>query len=76
VIATTAHEGRALGEIDWTESILLLVGNEGAGLPAEIVGTADERMTIPIRSRVNSLNVGAAAAVALYEARRQRGGSS
>jgi TrmH family RNA methyltransferase len=76
VIATTAHEGRALGEIDWTESILLLVGNEGAGLPAEIVGAADERMTIPIRSRVNSLNVGVAAAVALYEAMRQRGGSS
>jgi TrmH family RNA methyltransferase len=76
VIAATAHEGRALGDIDWTTSTLLLVGNEGAGLPAEIVGAADERMTIPIRSRVNSLNVGVAAAVALYEARRQRGGSS
>jgi len=76
VIATTAHEGRPLGEIDWTESTLLLVGNEGAGLPAQIVGGADERMTIPIRSRVNSLNVGVAAAIALYEARRQRGASS
>jgi RNA methyltransferase, TrmH family len=64
-------------EVDWRQPIALLVGNEGAGLPEAVVKGADERVHIPMAtlrhgSRVESLNVAAAAAVVLYEAYRQR----
>jgi RNA methyltransferase, TrmH family len=59
-------------EVDWRQPIALLVGNEGAGLPQEIVHSADGSIHIPMASPVESLNAAAAAAVVLYEAYRQR----
>lgn len=50
----------------------LLVGNEGAGLPAEVVRSADASLRIPLAAAVNSLNAAVAASVLLYEAARQR----
>jgi tRNA G18 (ribose-2'-O)-methylase SpoU len=61
-------------EVEWREPIALLVGNEGAGLPEEVVHAADGRIHIPMAKNVESLNAGAAAAVVLYEAYRQRKG--
>jgi TrmH family RNA methyltransferase len=66
-------------DVEWCEPVALLVGNEGAGLPEEIVHAADGRIHIPMatlpssgEAKVESLNAGAAAAVVLYEAFRQR----
>ena len=59
-------------EVDWCEPVALLVGNEGAGLPAEVERSADARIRIPIASGIESLNAAAAAAVLFYEAARQR----
>jgi RNA methyltransferase, TrmH family len=59
-------------EVAWCEPIALLVGNEGAGLPEEVVHAAGGRIHIPMATNVESLNAGAAAAVVLYEAYRQR----
>jgi RNA methyltransferase, TrmH family len=59
-------------EVDWCEPVALLVGNEGAGLPEEVVRSADARIRIPMSSGVESLNAAAAAAVLFYEAARQR----
>jgi len=59
-------------EVDWCEAVALLVGNEGAGLPDDIIHAAEQRIHIPMASRVESLNAAAAAAVVLYEAYRQR----
>ena len=47
-------------------------GNEGAGVPHELLALADERITIPHSERVESLNAGIAASIVLYEAARQR----
>jgi tRNA G18 (ribose-2'-O)-methylase SpoU len=44
----------------------LLLGAEGAGLPDETMGAADLRVRIPMSREVDSLNVGAAAAVAMW----------
>jgi TrmH family RNA methyltransferase len=52
---------------------MIVVGNEGAGVPAEILSMADELVTIPHSPRVESLNAGIAASILLYEAARQRG---
>jgi TrmH family RNA methyltransferase len=59
-------------EADWCQPVALLVGNEGAGLPQEVMMAADARIHIPMATRVESLNAAAAAAVVLYEAFRQR----
>jgi RNA methyltransferase, TrmH family len=59
-------------QIEWCEPTALLVGNEGAGLPEEIIQAADTRIHIPMATQVESLNAAAAAAVVLYEAYRQR----
>jgi TrmH family RNA methyltransferase len=59
-------------QVEWCEPVALLVGNEGAGLPEDVVHSADVRIHIPMATQVESLNAGAAAAVVLYEAYRQR----
>lgn len=59
-------------EVDWCQPVALLVGNEGAGLPEDVVHAADARIHIPMAARVESLNAAAAAAVVLYEGYRQR----
>jgi len=50
-----------------------VLGNEGAGLPDEVLAAADRVVRIPLRGRAESLNLATAAAVALYaSARAQR----
>ncbi len=70
--ASTA--GSALpSEVDLTAPVALLIGNEGAGLPAEVERSADSTLRIPLAAPVDSLNAAMAATVLLYEAARQRG---
>jgi TrmH family RNA methyltransferase len=74
-VASCVHEEAgtmAPWEVRWIEPIALLVGNEGAGLPEEVVRGADGRIHIPMATSVESLNAAAAATVVLYEAYRQR----
>lgn len=64
-------------EIDWKIPAALLIGNEGSGIPADLVRTADGRVYIPQAGSaapigVESLNAAMAASVLLYEAMRQR----
>jgi len=72
VLATSSHKGKPLHEADFTGAAMIIVGNEGAGVPAEILSLADELVTIPHSPRVESLNAGIAASILLYEAARQR----
>ena len=71
-IATVARGGESLHQIDLTGPIIWLVGNEGAGLAPPLIAAAKIRATIPLASGTESLNVAAATAVCLFEARRQR----
>jgi TrmH family RNA methyltransferase len=50
----------------------IFVGNEGAGLPDEVLHSADATISIPMLSSVESLNAGVAASVILFDAARQR----
>ena len=54
---------------------MLVLGSEGKGLRRRVVGELRPLVSIPVRGRVGSLNVSAAAAVLLFEAARQRAGS-
>jgi TrmH family RNA methyltransferase len=51
-----------------TPPVIILFGGEGQGLTDEIVRACDQRLTIPMRSGANSLNVGVSAALILWEA--------
>jgi RNA methyltransferase, TrmH family len=57
------------------EPSAIFVGNEGAGLPAEVLHSADGTISIPMHPSVESLNAGVAASIALFEAARQRSGT-
>jgi TrmH family RNA methyltransferase len=72
VAAGSSHKGRALNQIDLTGPLTLIIGNEGAGVPQEILAEAEELVMIPHSSRVESLNAGIAASILLYETSRQR----
>src|SRR5262249_20400249 len=56
VLATTSHKGKPLNEANFTGAAMIVVGNEGAGVPHELLALADERITIPHSPRVESLN--------------------
>ena len=72
-IAAHPHAARrALSEADFTKDCCLVFGGEGQGLPVEVLAACDTAVAIPMAFGVDSLNVGNAAAVFLYEANRQR----
>ena len=70
--ATTASGGRDYDGVDLTGPVAFVLGNEANGLPPEVEDLVDERVTIPMVGRSESLNVGMAAAVLCFEAARQR----
>lgn len=63
---------RTVFEADWTRPTALLFGQEGAGLPADLLEDVDLQVRIPMAEQIDSLNVATSAAVVLYEALRQR----
>ncbi len=71
-VATVARDGASLYALDLRQPIVWLFGNEGAGLSAELIDAAQQRITIPLAVTSESLNVAAAVAVCLFEAVRQR----
>jgi TrmH family RNA methyltransferase len=74
VIGASSHKGKPLHEADLTGRAALLIGNEGAGLPPDVLAETNELVSIPHSAKVESLNAGVAASILLYEAARQRQG--
>ncbi|MGI0485360.1 TrmH family RNA methyltransferase [Pantanalinema rosaneae CENA516] len=72
LVATLPTASLTYWEIDLRQPTLILLGNEGAGLSASVAALADYQVTIPLHPGVESLNVAIAAALLLYEAKRQR----
>jgi TrmH family RNA methyltransferase len=59
-------------DLDLKKPTAVIVGQEGSGLPEEIMEDADLRVRIPMAETIDSLNVATSAAVFLYELLRQR----
>lgn len=62
----------SLYDIDFTESIALVFGNEHSGVSDEIRAMADGNFIIPQMGIIQSLNISVACAVSIYEAFRQK----
>jgi TrmH family RNA methyltransferase len=72
LIATSSHKGTPLDHADLKGAAAIFFGNEGAGLPRELMGTMSEFICVPHTSQVESLNAGVAASIVLYEVARQK----
>jgi RNA methyltransferase, TrmH family len=71
-VAAYATASVRYDEANFREPTAFLFGNEGSGLPQEIMQAADQRVGIAMQGGVESLNVGVAAGILLFEAARQR----
>lgn len=71
----TTMQGQSLYAQDLTQATAFVIGNEGAGLRKQTVAAASKSITIPMTESqfgsVESLNAGAAAAICLFERKRQ-----
>jgi 23S rRNA (guanosine2251-2'-O)-methyltransferase len=72
VVGTDAEAQQEYTDWDWNLPVAIVLGNEGHGLHRLVSERCDALVRIPVSGSLESLNVGVAAGVLLYEARRQR----
>ncbi|MDF0650427.1 MAG: 23S rRNA (guanosine(2251)-2'-O)-methyltransferase RlmB [Nitrospira sp.] len=70
--AVTPSANKVYTDIDLREAVGLVLGGEGTGIRPGVLQHCDDRVRIPLRGQIQSLNVSAAAAIVLFEAVRQR----
>src|SRR5437660_6304552 len=72
VVGTAADAPMNYTEWDWTRPSAVVLGAEGAGLHRLVRERCDALVRIPVRGKIESLNVSVATGIVLYEALRQR----
>ncbi|WP_210443218.1 RNA methyltransferase [Nocardioides sp. SYSU D00065] len=72
-IVGTDEQGSPLAEVDLGGRVVLVVGNETAGLSSGWRAACDDIVSIPMVGTASSLNVAVAGSIVLHEALRQRG---
>ena len=72
IVGTSPAAETTIDQWDWRKPVAVLFGNEGRGLASDEVGACDTVLRIPHEPTVESLNSAIAAAIALYEASKQR----
>lgn len=72
VVGLTEKTDQPLTQVDLTGPTCLLLGDEGVGIQPAVLKACDALASIPMKGKINSLNVSVAAGVALYEVARQR----
>ena len=72
IVATLPTAPQTYWQADLRKPTVIALGNEGAGLSAELTALSDVQVRIPLAEGVESLNVAVATALILYEALRQR----
>ncbi len=71
--AATAPEALDWTQPDWRGGVVLVLGGEGKGLRPRVAASCDALVRLPLRGRIESLNVSAAAAALLYGILQRRG---
>ena len=70
---SSLQASRPYDEPDYTRATAFVIGNESHGVREEVLGRCDERIIIPMKGKVESLNAAIAATLMAFEAARQRG---
>lgn len=71
LLLLSTHAATPYTEFAFAPNDILLLGRESSGVPVHVRDTADERLKIPMREGLRSLNVALAASMVLGEAVRQ-----
>ena len=72
-IATSlSDKSKEITELDFSKNCCIIVGNEGYGISKSVLEVCKTQAIIPIQKNVDSLNVGSATAIFLYEVMKQR----
>jgi TrmH family RNA methyltransferase len=73
VYCTYLKASKPYYEIDYTHPAAIVMGTESQGLSNKWIENAEANIIIPMRGKIDSMNVSTAAAVVIFEAARQRG---
>lgn len=66
-------EGKDYNKINYSNKICLIIGNEGSGISPIIKKNSDEIIKIPMKGKINSLNVSVAAGILLFGINNKNG---
>ncbi|WP_437188359.1 TrmH family RNA methyltransferase [Planctomicrobium sp. SH668] len=72
LIAATEHGDQSPAQVDFTRGCAVVIGNEGSGVPADLMKICETLACIPLQGHVGSLNAAVAAGILCYELQRQR----
>jgi 23S rRNA (guanosine2251-2'-O)-methyltransferase len=72
IAAATEKATQSVYEADFSRPTVVVMGSEDTGISKEVLKMCDCQVAIPMRGKIESLNVSAAAAVILFEVLRQR----
>ncbi|MDG1528321.1 MAG: RNA methyltransferase [Polaribacter sp.] len=70
--ATTLQNSNEYHKEDYTKATAIIVGTEDAGLSSAFRNAATQNINIPMQGEIDSMNVSVAAAIVIFEAKRQR----
>lgn len=73
IVAASEKASVALCDADFRKPSVVIIGNEGRGIRAELLARCDCSISIPMSGSVGSLNAAVAAGILFYEMQRQRG---
>jgi TrmH family RNA methyltransferase len=72
ILCASLQTSQPYTQIDYTRACAIVLGTEATGLSAPWTHHSDANIVIPMRGKIDSMNVSNAAAVLVFEARRQR----
>jgi 23S rRNA (guanosine2251-2'-O)-methyltransferase len=72
VVACTEKGTKNIYEVEFNRPVALIMGSEEDGISETLLRDADELVRIPLKGKIESLNVSVAAGVAMYEVVRQK----
>lgn len=75
LVACTEKTDKSIYEVNLTGPLALILGSEEDGISDTFLKESDELARIPLKGKIESLNVSVAAGIALYEALRQHSGT-
>lgn len=72
IVAATEKSSGIYTAVDYSNPVAIVLGAEDTGISAEVLRLCNDRVCLPLKGSIGSLNVSVAAGVMMYEVVRQR----